>query len=199
MRRIDWKVFVIIGLIVSVTVGFLYGTGFLGGGGGEPGSSDDPLITSSYAEGTIERQVADLDQKVAELTSQIQALENELAILNGAVGGGTAVGGAGTGTGGGTATGGAATGGGTTTPPATANPGTGTGGQPVSAGNVGKTAAVTNNPVNLRESASTSSNILKKLTPTDTFEITKVDNDWYQVRLSDGTIGWVAGYLVKVK
>ena len=58
---------------------------------------------------------------------------------------------------------------------------------------------MTSDVVNLRESASTSSTIKKKLTPSDTFTITKVDNDWYQVQLPDGTVGWVAGYLVKVK
>jgi hypothetical protein len=190
MRRLDWKVFVILGAIVAMLVGFLYGTGILGGQGGEAGSKDDPLVTQDYAEGTIERQVAELTQKVSELTLQIQNLENELNLLTSATGGGTA--------------GGGGTGGGTATPPTTggtggtATPPTG-GGQPVSAANVGKSAAVTSEVVNLRESANTSSNIKQKLTPSDTFVITKVDNDWYQVQLSDGTIGWVAGYLVKVK
>jgi uncharacterized protein YgiM (DUF1202 family) len=185
MRRIDWKVFVLLGIIISVGVGFLYGTGFLGGDTGEPGSEDDPLATQSYADAAIEQRLQDMDARISSLETKIQSLESELAILGG--GTTTTPGTTTPGTGG---TGGT---GGTTTP------GTGTGAPTTSQSNIGKQAAVNADAVNLREAASTSSAIKRKLTPSDTFTITKVDNDWYQVQLGDGTIGWVAGYLVKVK
>ena len=179
MKRIDWKVIVLLGIIVSVVVGFLFGTGILGGDSPKPGSADDPLMTQGAAAQTIEAKVAALETEVTDLTTKIQTLEKDLTELYAIVNQG-----------------------GTTTSPGT-NTGTGTTGtntgQAVSSANVGKTGSVTGEVVNLRETASTSSTIKKKLTPSDTFTITKVDNDWYQVQLADGTVGWVAGYLVKVK
>ncbi len=207
MRRIDWKVFVLLGIIVSVGVGFLYGTGVLGGDTKEPGSKEDPLVTKSYADGSIEQKVQTMDTRISSLEAKIQSLENQLDLLNGggaAVGTGTT----GTGTTGTGATGSGSTGSGTGTGTGTGSTGTGTGstgsgtgtsGTAVSQANIGKTGTVTADVVNLRESASTSSTIKKKLSPSDSFTITKVDKDWYQVQLSDGTVGWVAGYLVKVK
>ena len=189
MRRLDWKVFVLLGIIVSVAIGFLYGTGILGGESADPGSSTDPLVSQSYADGRLDRIVSDLDAKVAVLEAKVRTLEDEIVILSGgtidaAVDGAGAAG----------ATGGTASSGGGTGSGATAS-------TTVSQANVGKSANVTGDVVNLRESATTSSTIKKKLTPSDIFTITKVDTDngWYQVQLSDGTIGWVAGYLVRMR
>ncbi len=208
MRRIDWKVFVLLGIIVSVGVGFLYGTGVLGGDTKDPGSKEDPLVTKSYADGSIEQKVQAMDTRISSLEAKIQSLENQLSLINGGgatVGTGTTgTGTTGTGTGSGTGSGSTGSGTGTgSTGAGTGSTGSGTGagssGTAVSQANIGKTGAVTADVVNLRESASTSSTIKKKLSPSDSFTITKVDKDWYQVQLSDGTVGWVAGYLVKVK
>ena len=188
MRRIDWKVIVLLGIIVSVVVGFLFGTGILGGDSSAPGSADDPLMSQGAAEQTIDARVATLEQEINDLTDKITTLETDLTELYAIVNqDGTVTTNPGTNTGTNTGSG---------------NTGTTTGGnsgQAVSSANIGKTGSVTSDVVNLRESASTSSTIKKKLTPSDTFTITKVDNDWYQVQLPDGTVGWVAGYLVKVK
>jgi len=181
MKRIDWKVFVLIGIILSVAVGFLYGTGMLGGDSSNPGSSKDPLISQSFAEEALNARISELDARINTLEATIQRLEMDLQFL---IGG--AAGEPGSGSPGGTTP---PAGGQGTPPPA---------GGGVSQGNVGKTGNVTGDVVNLRESASTNSTILRRLTPTDTFTITKVDRDWYQVQLGDGTVGWVAGYLVKV-
>jgi len=178
MRRIDWKVFVLIGIILSVAVGFLYGTGILGGTSGGPGSSGDPLITQGFAEEALNQRIAELDARVNSLESTISRLEMEIAFLTG-----TPI-----------DPGPGSPGPGTPTSPGTSTPPAGGANQ----ANVGKTANVTGDVVNLRESASTSSSILRRLTPSDTFTITKVDRDWYQVQLGDGTIGWVAGHLVRV-
>jgi len=185
MRKFDWKVFLLLGIIVSVAVGFLYGTGFLGGSSGEAGSREDPLLGTSYAESAISQKVDEMDDRIGKLEARIASLENEIAILTGEpVNPGASV----------TEPPSA---GGSTTPPGSG----GTGGGTVSQANIGKSASVTADVVNLRESASTSAAIKKKLAPTDTFTITKVDTEkgWYQVQLSDGTVGWVAGYLVKIK
>ena len=186
MKRIDWKVFVLVGLILSVAFGFLYGTGMLGGDSKAPGSVDDPLVSQSYADGTITQRVRDMDARIASLEATVKGLEEEIAILTG-----TAVDpedttdpGASAGSGGSSST----------TPPASS----GSGGAASSA-NIGKSAAVTAEVVNLRESASTSSAIKQRLTPSDTFTITKVDRNWYQVQLSDGAVGWVYADYVKVK
>ena len=189
MKRIDWKVFVLLGIIVSVAVGFLYGTGLLGGSTGDPGSREDPLASQSYADATIDQRVRAMDDRIKDLEAKVQSLENELSILTGDPAAS------------GTSDGPDANGG--SAPPPSGSTGTGTssssGSGTASAANVGKSAAVTAETVNLRESASTSSNIKKRLTPSDTFTITKADKDWYQVQLSDGTVGWVFAAYVKPK
>ena len=190
MRRLDWKVFVLIGIIISVIVGFLYGTGILGGDSADPGSSSDPLISSSYAEQAMTTRMRELEDRIIGLESSIKSLEDRLNVFLGEepADSATATDGAGS-----TAAG--STGAGSTGTSGTAAAGTGA----ASSSNINKQATVNADVVNLRESASTSSNILKKLTPSDTFTITKVDKDWYQVQLSDGTTGWVFWNLVKIK
>jgi len=185
MRRLDWKIFVLFGIIISVAVGFLYGTGILGGSSSAPGSSGDPLASVTYADQAMERRVQELDDKIKTLEAKIRSLEDEVTILSG----GDAIT---------PATPATPAPGAATTPGATPTPGS-SGSGSVSSANVGKSGTVTAEVVNLRESASTSSNIKKRLSPKDTFTITKVEKEWYQVQLSDGTVGWVAGYLVKVK
>jgi N-acetylmuramoyl-L-alanine amidase len=65
---------------------------------------------------------------------------------------------------------------------------------------IGKTAKVSvDSVVNLRQSPNTSSTVVRKLVASDTFTIVKVDNDWYQVQLPDGSTGWVAGWLVSAQ
>ena len=186
MKKFDWKVFLLLGIIVSVAVGFLYGTGFLGGSSGEAGSREDPLLGTSYADSAISQRVAEMDDRIGKLETRIANLENEIAILTGEPLNPGA-----------TDTTPPASGGGAAPPPASG----GTGSSTVSQANIGKSASVTADVVNLRESASTSAAIKKKLAPSDTFTITKVDVEkgWYQVQLSDGTVGWVAGYLVRIK
>jgi uncharacterized protein YgiM (DUF1202 family) len=76
------------------------------------------------------------------------------------------------------------------------DPGAAAGEPLASAVNIGKRASTTADIVNLRAAATTESDIKRRLTPSDTLTITGVDGDWYQVRLEDGTAGYVAGWLV---
>jgi cell division septation protein DedD len=193
MKKIDGKVILLLGIIVSVAIGFLYGTGLLGGSSADPGSREDPLLTAGYADAALEQRVREMDARIVTLEAKVQSLEGELAILDGGDAAGQEASGSA-----GAAAGGGASGTGTGGTGGTGSTG-GTDDDNASQANIGKTGNVTSNPVNLREAASTSSNIKKKLTPSDTFTITKADKGWYQVQLSDGTVGWVAGYLVKVR
>ncbi|MCL1804559.1 MAG: SH3 domain-containing protein [Clostridiales bacterium] len=192
MKRIDWKVFLLLGIIISVAVGFLYGTGILGGSSPSAGSREDPLASASYADSAINQKVQEMDTRIRTLEARIQSLESELSVFTGEPIGQEPADGSG-----------ASGSGGASTPPAGSGSGSGGGGSAesgsASQANIGKTASVKSDVVNLRESASTSSNILKKLTPTDTFTITKADKDWYQVQLGDGTVGWVFWNLVVVR
>jgi hypothetical protein len=200
MNKMDWKVIVLLGIILSVVVGFLYGTGILGGDAAAPGTEGDPLVTQSYADKTISDKVKALEAEVESLTLKVQVLENDLTELYTMVNKTPSSSGTkpSTGT---TGTGTTGTGGSTTTPGGTSSGGTTTGSGSVSADNIGKTATISkdNNVVNLRKAANTSAEIVKKLSQADSFTITKVDKDWYQVQLADGTTGWVAGWLVTVK
>jgi hypothetical protein len=165
----------------------LYGIGILGGSAGDPGSSGDPFVSKSYADQAMERRVQELDDKIISLEAKLRSLEDEVNVLSG---GGVI-----------DLTGPAVSGTGATPAASGGSGGAGSSGGSgsVSSANVGKSGSVTAEVVNLRESASTSSNIKKRLSPSDTFTITKVEKEWYQVQLSDGTVGWVAGYLVKIK
>jgi len=197
MNKMDWKVIILLGIILSVVIGFLFGSGILGGDAAAPGTEGDPLVTQSYADKTINEKVASLEAEVEALTLKVQVLENDLtelyAMVNKTPTGNTT---GSTGTSGTSGTSGSGSG-----SSGTSTGGTSSGSSSVSADNIGKTASISkdNNVVNLRKSANTSSEIVRKLTQADTFTITKVDKDWYQVQLPDGTTGWVAGWLVTVK
>ncbi|KKB43449.1 N-acetylmuramoyl-L-alanine amidase [Bacillus thermotolerans] len=52
---------------------------------------------------------------------------------------------------------------------------------------------------NLRSEPSTSSSLVGQVQRHAQYEIIGEENDWYQIQLSDGTKGWIAGYLVSVK
>ena len=57
----------------------------------------------------------------------------------------------------------------------------------------------TQNYVNLRSAPTEEANILKRVTKEETMVVQKVENQWYNVKLDDGTIGWVASWVVKPK
>ena len=59
--------------------------------------------------------------------------------------------------------------------------------------------AVVADVCNPREAPSTNSRIIKRLTPDDVFTIIDAGEDWYQAQLDDGTVGWIAAYLVKIQ
>lgn len=51
---------------------------------------------------------------------------------------------------------------------------------------------------NIRENANTQSHVVQRANKGDSFDIISVQNDWYEIRLSNGTTGFVAGWIVSV-
>jgi len=195
------------GAILSVAVGFIIGKTVVADSP-TPGSSADPVVSKSYVDKALQDRVKELEAQVAELTVQSQALQNTINELQVKVNKTT--------TGKTTTT--PSTGGTSTTKPSTdttpgttnpstgtTNPGTGTTTPSTGSSVVGKTAYVTGDGnVNLRQGPSTNDAIIAKVTKADALTIlqTKVGADqknWYQVSLQNGTIGWIAGWLVEVK
>ncbi|MDR1206423.1 MAG: SH3 domain-containing protein [Peptococcaceae bacterium] len=184
--------FVIVGVIASVVIGFWVGSK-VAGSSFSPGSVFDPLVTQSYADKSVDERVKELETKLADLEVKTQVLENELLTLMGEAGLPTdavrpsePV---------------------NPTAPSASNPSNPAGTVPtpvpptttpvVPVDVIGKTARVSvDSVVNLRQSPNTSSTVVRRLVGSDTFTIVKVDNDWYQVQLPDGSTGWVAGWLV---
>jgi uncharacterized protein YgiM (DUF1202 family) len=182
---------VVVGVIVSIGGGFWVGSK-VAGSSFSPGSVFDPLVTQSYADKSMDDRVKELEDKLADLEVKTQVLENELTALLGDAGLPTN-----------------AVRPDTPTSPSVSSPSTPS--DPASVPSpappttipvvpvdvIGKTARVTGDlVVNLRQSPNTSATVLRRLVASDTFTIVKVDNDWYQIQLPDGSTGWVAGWLV---
>jgi hypothetical protein len=61
----------------------------------------------------------------------------------------------------------------------------------------GTQVEITGNTVNVRASASTTAAKVGSVTKGTKVTLLKESGDWYQIKLADGTIGWVASYLTK--
>ena len=141
-----------------------------------PGSADDPLVTKSYADKAIQDRVTDLEKTVAELSVQAQTLQNTLNELQNRV---------------------------ITTPTVKPEP------TPVpkeepkkeepaptpqlpADSMIGKTLCIsTQNYANLRSAPTLEADVLKEVTADLEMIVQKVEGEWYNVKLSDGTIGWI--------
>lgn len=71
---------------------------------------------------------------------------------------------------------------------------------PVSTDNVAKDSSVTilHDGSNIRKSADTQSQVVQRANQGDSFNIISVQNDWYEIRLTNGETGFVAGWIVSV-
>ncbi len=183
---------VIVGAILSITVGFVLGRTVVANSPA-PGSNADPVVSKSYVDKAMQDRVGDLEKKVAELMVQAQALQstiNEVQSKNIKTSS-------------------------TSTPPSTTpekpekpeKPATQekpdseiTPEKPAQGSVIGKTAYInTQSTVNLRSAPTTEASIIGKVTKDDTLLIQKEENKWYSVKLKDDTVGWIAGWLVTVK
>jgi len=179
--------FVLIGAIISIVVGFTLGRAVIAGSF-EPGSSEDPVVTQSYADKKILERVSMLEESVAKLVVQAETLQDTVNDLQTKIKNSSKP----------------------TTATTTTKPTNNNNGQnepvnqptkpPADSSMVGKSMVIkTENFVNLRSAPTTDANILKKVTKEETMVIQKAENGWYNVKLDDGTIGWVANYVVKLK
>ena len=186
---------ILIGAVISIVVGFTLGRALIADSP-EPGSSEDPLVTQSYADKKIQERVTDLEKVVAELTVQAEALQDTVNDLQDRIKNTQTTS--------------------TTTPKTSSNNNKGDDDKnksnteptkptepsqpPASSSMEGKSVVInTQNYVNLRSAPTEDANVLKKVTKEDTMVVQKVENQWYNVKLEDGTIGWVAGWVVKPK
>jgi N-acetylmuramoyl-L-alanine amidase len=71
--------------------------------------------------------------------------------------------------------------------------------QPADASAVGRTLTVLNPDTNVRSGPGTQYDIVGRVQEGERYEIVKQEDDWFQIRLSDGAIGYVAGWLVSVE
>jgi len=58
---------------------------------------------------------------------------------------------------------------------------------------------ITGNSVNIRKTASTSADIVATAAKGDTLTYVATEKDWYKIKTSNGTVGYVASYLAKLK
>lgn len=180
--------FIIMGAILSVVVGFFLGRAVIADSP-VPGSGDDPLVTKSYAEKALQERVTDLEKNVAELTVQAKALQNTINELQDKI---------------------------STTSSSTKTP---TPPKPAPDSNkddnkdkttetkppekvemIGKTVGInTQNYANLRSAPTLEASVLKQVTKDEDMLVQKEENGWYNVKLDDGTVGWISSTVVRVK
>ena len=55
---------------------------------------------------------------------------------------------------------------------------------------------ILHNGTNIRKDPTVQSNVLERANEGDTFPIKSIENDWYEITLSNGTTGYIAGWLV---
>lgn len=210
---------VLIGAVLSITVGFFVGKTVIANSP-VPGSNEDPVVAKSYVDKALEQRIGALEEEVAELAIQAEALQGTINQLQNKIGSNT---GSNTGTNtnsstnSNTNTSTNSNNNSTTTPekqtpptktdPVDNKPETQPGGEtgdkpttPVKTDVIGKTGYINaSSVVNLRSAPTTAASILKKVGKDEAMTIQKVENDWYNVKLADGTVGWIAGWYVDVK
>ncbi|MGR3765166.1 SH3 domain-containing protein [Rossellomorea sp. NS-SX7] len=59
------------------------------------------------------------------------------------------------------------------------------------------TGKITVNSLNVRSEASLNGNVIGKVTKGETYPILSEQNNWFQIKLSNGKTGWVAGWFVQ--
>ncbi|GEM_PF-2258191 len=155
-------VLLVVAALVCISLGIVVGQ-LVQAAGTQAGSESDPVVTQSYVETLVAGKLADLQTKVDELEAEIDAL----------------------------------TGGSTTTTSTTGT--TGTTGTDTTNTNTGTTTAtatelvkITGSSVNVRDSASIDGKKIASLVKDTNVTYLGEQGDWYKVKLSDGTVGYVS-------
>ena len=63
---------------------------------------------------------------------------------------------------------------------------------------VAKTITILHNGTNIRKGADVQTNVLQRANAGDTFPVSRIEKDWYVIKLKNGNNGYVAGWLVSV-
>ncbi|MGI6361668.1 MAG: SH3 domain-containing protein [Bacillota bacterium] len=63
---------------------------------------------------------------------------------------------------------------------------------------VDKTVTITGNSVNVRSEASSSGSVVGKVSSGDKVSLVGQEGDWYKVKLTNGTEGWIASWLGEI-
>jgi uncharacterized protein YgiM (DUF1202 family) len=197
--------FIIVGALASIVVGFTLGKIVIADSP-VPGSKSDPVVSKSYVEKALQKRVADLENEVAELTAQAQSLQSTINELQAKIDHTSSNSSK------------------SLTPTTSSNQTSSTPENQSTAEKpstsvkpnqetpkdgmthtgkdsvVGKTAYInTQNYLNLRSAPTTQASIVREIKKEETLTIQKEENSWYHVKLKDGTVGWVASWLVTVK
>lgn len=187
------RTIIIGGAVLSILAGYGLGKTVLADSPA-PGSSADPVVSKSYVDKAVQDRISELEKTVAELSVQAQALQNTINDLQAKVNKTTPAK---------TTTPSSSTSSntqsGTTTNPSSTP--SGNSGATTTTPVVGKTCYVisTNNYVNLRSGPSTDTTALQRVNKGEPMLIQQVKDSWYEVRLSDGKVGWVASWVVEIK
>jgi|CZCB01.1.fsa_nt_gi hypothetical protein len=213
---------IVIGAALSIIVGFFVGRTVIANSPA-PGSNADPVVSQSYVDKALEERVKTLESELAELAVQASAIQDTINEIQGRMGNTTsskpstpATADSTENTSNTPANKPASNKPAANEPKAPAQPPDAItvdnqpenkpSAPPVSQGGdnsvIGK-AAYTNvsSPVRLRSTPTTAddSNIIKRVTQNDPLVIQKAENDWYYVKLNDGTEGWIYSDLVNVQ
>ena len=146
------------------------------------GSESDPVVSKSYVDAALDERIQELEAEVAQLNVKAQAMQTMINELQSKVNKTPTT----SGSSGSSSSAGTSSGSSTTDHSAM----------------VGKTVYVqqSNNYVNLRDNPSTEgTTVIKRVEKGEAMLVQEVKNDWYQVRLADNTVGWVAGWLVQTQ
>ena len=161
----------IVGAVVCLAIGFVVGQ-VVQALGSMPGGPDDPIVSQSYVEQLV-------GEKTAAIQSQLDTLQNDIATLKTAAG----------------ITGGN-TGGTTPSGDDDKEPNNPDGGSQVTNPTKGE---ITGSTVNIRKGASTSSDKIGSAVKGDVLTYVSTSGDWYQVKLADGSLGYVSASYAKLK
>lgn len=165
------KIILVVAALVFVAFGFLIGQ-LAQAAISLPGSEDDPVVTQSYVEQLVSERTSALRAQIDELQQQIDLLGGNVPVAP--------------------STGDEPSG--DDKPEPDNNPSGGT----VSSDLPAK-VTVTGASVNVRASATTDSSIVGSVKKGDVLTVTAKSSNWYKVKLSDGTVGYVREDLVKVQ
>ncbi|MGI5891410.1 MAG: SH3 domain-containing protein [Bacillota bacterium] len=164
-------VILIVAAIVCGVVGFVVGQ-VVQAAFNSPGSENDPLVSQSYVETIV-------GERTAALQTQIEELQNQLNLLQG-----------------GPAT---TTTSSDNTDKNNSNNDSNNKSEDIDSNTQSdKTVTVTGNSVNVRSQPNTSASIVSSVAKGDKLTYISKEGDWYKVKMSNGSEGWIASWLATV-